>query len=181
REFLYEMAEFWVSEYHIDGYRVDEFKSIDNWKFVQDFRDRATARSNALFPGKPFLVVAEDSNRRFSATAGNAFNGRKVVDAIWNFGYKDEIRRLLTDTIFTKFGEPSRTIRTQHLISKDGVWNDLPRQLDPGYDDMACSVDYITSHDVADGIRLMNVILGSILGTSDLATIAAAVASIDES
>ncbi|MBV8865575.1 MAG: hypothetical protein JO210_09310, partial [Acidobacteriaceae bacterium] len=66
REFLCEMAEFWVSEYHIDGYRIDDFKDINNWEFVQDLHDRATARSQALFPGKPFLVVAEDSDRRFN-------------------------------------------------------------------------------------------------------------------
>ena len=168
REFLCEMAEFWVSEYHIDGYRVDDFKDINNWEFVQDFRDRAAARSQVLFPGKPFLVVAEDSNRRFSATADGAFKGNRVVDAIWNFGYRDEMRRLLTNTIYTNFGEASRSTRVQHLISKDGVWNDLPHQLDPGYADMSCSVDYVTSHDVADAPRLMNIILGPMLVTAQL-------------
>ena len=33
---------------------------------------------------------------------------------------------------------------------------------------MACSVDYITSHDVADGPRLMNIILGPLLQSSGL-------------
>jgi 1,4-alpha-glucan branching enzyme len=168
REFLCEMAEFWVSEYHIDGYRVDDFKDINNYEFVQDFHDRATARSNSLFPGKPFLVVAEDSNRRFSATEDGAFNGHKVVDGIWNFGYRDEVRRMLTDSIYTNFGEPARSVRVQHLISKDGVWNDLPRQFDPGYGDMANAVDYITSHDVADAIRLMNVVLGPMISAAHL-------------
>ena len=59
------------------------------------FDDRATARSLALFPAKPFIVVAEDSDRRFVTSGDDPFNpaGRKVVDAIWNFGYRDEIRR----------------------------------------------------------------------------------------
>jgi glycosidase len=98
REFLCEMAEFWVSKYHVDGFRIDDFADINNWDFIQEFHDRATAKSQALFPGKPFLVVAEDSNRRFVTTADDSFNpgGRKVVDAIWNFGYRDEIRRLVT-------------------------------------------------------------------------------------
>ena len=56
REFLYEMAEFWVSNYHIDGFRIDDFADINNWDFVQEFHDRATARSLALFPAKPFIV-----------------------------------------------------------------------------------------------------------------------------
>lgn len=170
REFLWEMAEFWVSEYHVDGFRIDDFADINNWDFVQAFRDRATAKSQDLFPGKPFLVVAEDSNRRFVTTADDAFNpgGRKVVDAIWNFGYRDEVRRLVTNTINTVWGQPSRSARVQHLISKDGVWNDWNHAFDAGYADMACSVDYITSHDVADAPRLMNIILGPMLQAANL-------------
>ena len=51
--------------------------------------------SASLFPGKPFLVIAEDSNGRFVAT------DRKVTDAIWNFGYRNELRRLVTNSINT--------------------------------------------------------------------------------
>ena len=170
REFLCEMAEFWVSEYHVDGFRIDDFADINNWDFIQEFHDRAAAKSRELFPEKPFLVVAEDSNRDFVTTEDNPFNpgGRKVADAIWNFGYRDEIRRLLTNSIYTNWGLPSRSDRVRHLISKDGIWNDWNHAFDTGYADMACSVDYITSHDVADGPRLMNVILGPMLQAADL-------------
>ena len=170
REFLCEMAEFWVSNYHVDGFRIDDFADINNWDFVQEFHDRATAQSQALFPGKPFIVVAEDSDRRFVTTGNDPFNpgGRKVVDAIWNFGYRDEIRRLTTNAINTVWGQPSRSVRVQHLISKDGIWNGWDQAFDPGYADMACSVDYITSHDVADGPRLMNIILGPMLQSAGL-------------
>ncbi len=170
REFLGEMAEFWVSEYHVDGFRIDDFADINNWDFVQEFHDRATAMSQSLFAGKPFLVVAEDSDGRFVTTANdvNNPNGRKVTDAIWNFGYRNEIRRLVTDSINTVFGEPSRSLRVAHLISNEGVWNDWNHQFDPGYADMTCSVPYITSHDVADGPRLMNVVLGPMLQAAGL-------------
>jgi len=170
REFLCEMAEFWVSEYHVDGFRIDDFKDINNWDFIQEFHDRATAESNSLFPGKPFLVVAEDTNRDFVATASNPDNpgGNKVVDAIWNFGYRDDVRNLLTNAISTQWGQPSRSERVEHIISKDGVWNGLTQAFDPGYADMACSVDYITSHDVADAPRLMNVVLAPMLQAAGL-------------
>jgi 1,4-alpha-glucan branching enzyme len=170
REFLCEMAEFWVSEYHVDGFRIDDFKDINNWDFVQEFHDRATAQSASLFPGKPFLVVAEDSDREFVATSNDPNNpgGKKVVDAIWNFGYRDDIRNLLTNAIYTNWGQPSRSQRVAHIISKDGVWNGLTQAFDPGYADMACSVDYITSHDVADAPRLMNVLLGPMLQAAGL-------------
>lgn len=189
REFLCEMAEFWVSEYHIDGYRIDDFKDINNWDFVQEFHDRATAKSQGLFPNKPFWVIAEDTNRRFVTTGNdpNNPNGRKVVDAIWNFGYRDEIRRLLTNSIDTIFGQPSRSARVAHLVSNMGVWNSLPLAFDPGFADMACSVAYITSHDVADGApRLMNVLLGPMLqaaglGDSCIRSVKAAVDGADQS
>jgi len=170
REFLYEMGEFWVSEYHVDGFRIDDFKDINNWDFVQQFQDRVSAQSSAKFPGKPFLVVAEDTNRRFVTTVNDVNNpgGRKVVDAIWNFGYRDEVRRLVTNSIATNWRQPSRSVRVQHLISKVGVWNDWNQAFDSGYLDMACSVDYITSHDVADAPRLMNIILGPMLQVSGL-------------
>ena len=188
REFLCEMAEYWVSDYHVDGFRIDDFADINNWDFVQEFHDRATAQSWALFPGKPFLVVAEDSNRRFVTTADDPSNpgGRKVVDAIWNFGYRDEIRRLVTNAIDTSWGEPSRSLRVAHLISNEGMWNDWNHAFDPGYADMACSVDYITSHDVADGPRLMNIILGPMiqgagLGDGGVQNVRAAVDGADTS
>jgi 1,4-alpha-glucan branching enzyme len=165
REFLCQMAEFWVTEYHIDGFRIDDFADIKNWDFGQAFRQRAAAASNTNFPGKPFIVIAEDSTRNFSSTNPTAYNGRPVVDAIWNFGYRDEIRALALDQITTVFGQASRTQRVEHLLSQNGVWNpDYGNgHFDPGFSDMACSVAYATSHDVADAPRLMNTILGSIL------------------
>jgi 1,4-alpha-glucan branching enzyme len=48
------------------------------------------------------------------------------------------------------------------------MWNDWNHAFDPGYADMACSVDYITSHDVADAPRLMNIILGPMLKDAGL-------------
>jgi len=51
----------------------------------------------------------------------------------------------------------------QHLISNQGVWNDWNKAFGPGYADTARSVYYITSYDLADGPRLMNIILGPVL------------------
>jgi pullulanase/glycogen debranching enzyme len=164
REFLYQMAAYWVTEYHIDGYRIDDFADIQNWEFGQAFRKVALTASAANFPNKPFIVIAEDSGRNFASTDDTAYNGAKVVDAIWNFGYRDEIRRLAQDQIATNLGQPSRTVRVQHLLARDGVWNAWGNgSFDRGFADLACSIGYVTSHDVADAPRLMNVVLGSIL------------------
>ena len=164
REFLYQMAAYWVTEYHIDGYRIDDFADIQNWEFGQAFRKVALTASAANFPNKPFIVIAEDLGRNFASTDDTAYNGAKVVDAIWNFGYRDEIRRLAQDQIATNLGQPSRTVRVQHLLARDGVWNAWGNgSFDRGFADLACSIGYVTSHDVADAPRLMNVVLGSIL------------------
>jgi 1,4-alpha-glucan branching enzyme len=97
REFHLDVADYWIEQYHVDGFRIDEFKGINNWDFVQEFRDRAWATHQTAFPGRPFIVIAEDSWRRSQATRDEPTNPnrRKVVDAIWSFGYRDEARRLL--------------------------------------------------------------------------------------
>jgi pullulanase/glycogen debranching enzyme len=169
REFLYQMARFWVNEYHIDGFRIDDFADIKNWDFGQAFRAAAVKAAAGVLQNKPFIVIAEDSSRNFTSTDDKALNGNKVVDAIWNFGYRDEIRRLALDQINTNFGQPSRTVRVQHLLSRDGVWNAYGNgSFDRGFADMACSVCYVTSHDVQDAPRLMNTILGTVLRDQDL-------------
>ena len=172
REFLCQMAELWVSEYHVDGFRIDDFPDIANWDFVQEFHDRATAASNAAFPGKPFLVVAENSNRQFVTTTADPGNpgGQKVVDAIWNFGFQQEVRLLATGSLSTVYGQPSRTQRVEHFLSQAGPWNGWTQSFDQGYADMACAVNYATSHDVQGAPRMMNVILGPMLQAMGLGT-----------
>jgi pullulanase/glycogen debranching enzyme len=172
------MGEFWTREFHVDGFRIDDFADIRNWDFMQQFRARTLAAAQAGTPGKPFVVIAEDSRRDFSSTDPRAYANNPVVDAIWNFGYRDEIRRLVDDGITTQFGQASRSERVRHLISKDGVWNDDfgNGHFDRGYADLANSVDYATSHDVADAERMMNHLLGSILrgqglGSGDIADV----------
>ena len=181
RDFLLYMGEFWTREYHVDGFRIDDFADIRNWDFMQEFRTRTFAAASAVTPGKPFIVIAEDSRRDFSSTDPGAYNNRPVVDAIWNFGYRDEIRLLATDNINTQWGLASRSERVRHLISKDGVWNDDfgHGHFDHGYADLANSIAYATSHDVADAERMMNYLLGSILraqalGAGDVADVRAA-------
>lgn len=160
------MGEFWVREYRIDGFRMDEFKSIKNYAFVQAFRERTWAEHLKLFPGRPFLVIAEDSNRRFEITRDSQFhpNGRRVVDAIWNFSYRDDARKLLTNELSTRFGQAPRQDRIRMLISGSGMWDDFGAgSIREGYADMAQSINYLVSHDVKDASRMMNEIFGGLL------------------
>lgn len=158
REFHCSVAEYWIREYHIDGFRIDEFKSIKNWDFIRMFRERAWAEHQRLFPDRPFLVIAEDTNRRFEATRTG------VVDAIWNFGFRDDGRRLLTNQVKTRWGQPSRSDRIRMLIGGGASWDEFGGgSVKEGYGDMAQSINYLVSHDVRDACRMMNEIFGALL------------------
>lgn len=157
RTWHYEMAAFWIREYHIDGFRIDEFKGIENWDFLREFRNRAWTVQQETFPGRPFIVIAEDSARRPEA-AQDITVGGKVTDAIWDFDFRDEVRRLCSNTISTKWGKPSRSARVQGIIRGDGLingddwrtmWNDVTKKRERArYGDMSQRIVYVTSHDV---------------------------------
>ena len=55
RKYGREIAAFWISEYHLDGYRLDATAVLDNFDFVREVRAVANERSG----GKPVFVVAE--------------------------------------------------------------------------------------------------------------------------
>jgi len=159
REFHYRMADFWIRESRIDGFRIDEFKGIDNWDFIRDFRNRAWASFRAMFPDRPFIVIAEDSWRRAKAVHDG------VTDAIWNFAWRDEARRRLRGGIDTRWGEPSRRRRIEAMVRGVALWDDLGRAFRDGFSDLAQAVNYITSHDVENEgeQRFMNEALGGLL------------------
>ena len=167
RQLHFDMARYWIEEYRIDGFRVDEFKGIDNWEFVQQFRDAAWEIFRQRFPDRPFLVIAEDSWTRSQIVRHHPHNpnGRKIVDAMWNFSFRDEIRRLLLNEMHTLPGQPSRRERIAGLISGARRWDGWSQRFDGGFGDLAESVGYVTSHDVEkDGERrFMNHVLSSLL------------------
>ena len=167
REFHFHMADYLIAEYHVDGFRIDEFKGINNWEFIQQFRDRSWNTQQALFPERPFIVIAEDSSRRAVITHDSNYNpnSRKITDAMWNFNFRDEVRRSLQDTIHTEWGQPSRSTRVQWMIAGNKSWDDWSKEQKPGFYDMAQNVNYLTSHDVEKDHekRMMNFLLSPLL------------------
>jgi len=167
RQFHFEMARYWIDEYRVDGFRVDEFKGIDNWEFIQQFRDVAWQAFRSRFPDRPFIVIAEDSWTRSAIVRDDRDNpdGRKVVDAMWNFSYRNDLRRLLLNEVDTAYGQPSRRERIAGLLSGRRCWDDWQKRFDGGFGDMAQAIGYLTSHDVEKNgeRRLMNHVLSSLL------------------
>ncbi len=158
REFHFRMAEFWIREYHIDGFRIDEFKGINNWDFIRSFRYRAIQQHRLIFPNRPFIIVAEDSWRRANATEGDYFPASadpspeeerrlRVTDAIWDFDFRDELRRIASDTLNTIWGQPGRHERVQAMLKGEQLW-DGEKWRPHGFSDIAQRITYSTSHDV---------------------------------
>jgi 1,4-alpha-glucan branching enzyme len=158
RNFHFDMSEFWIKEYHVDGFRIDEFKGIGNWDFIRDFRNHSWEIQRTTFPSRPFIVIAEDSWRRPEVTQ-DIGNG-KTADAIWDFDSRDELRRLVGDRLSTRWGEPSRSERVQAMIKGNRCWDNKDRKwrqsfqnglwVEIGFTDMAQRIVYNTSHDVED-------------------------------
>ena len=151
------MAEFWINTYHIDGFRIDEFKGINNWDFIREFRNCAWQNHQKAFPGRPFIVIAEDSGRHPEIT--QHLDGEDpTVDAIWDFDFRDELRRLVDMSIKTENGHtPSE--RVQSLVIGDRLWNDWQKNWREGqllkdgrgivgFTDLTQRIVYNTSHDV---------------------------------
>jgi 1,4-alpha-glucan branching enzyme len=147
------MAKFWIEEFHLDGFRIDEFKGIDSWDFIREFREHAWQVHQAAFPGRPFIVIAEDSWRRPYITQD--LGRGPTVDAMWDFDFRDELRRLVAGRMNTRAGEPSRSARVRALVGGGRLWDDGRRSwrqrhggAEVRFDDLAQRVTYNTSHDV---------------------------------
>jgi 1,4-alpha-glucan branching enzyme len=167
RDFQLRMADYLITEYHADGFRIDEFKGINNWDFIQQFHDHVWHTHQQTFPGRPFLVIAEDSSRRAIITHQRADNpnGRKVTDSMWNFAFRDELRRAFAGHLHTEWGAPSRRERIRWMITGSQTWNDWSRKTEPGFYDLSQAVNYLTSHDVEkdNEKRIMNCLLAPML------------------
>ena len=167
QDFQLRMADFLITEYHADGFRIDEFRGINNWAFVQRFRDHAWRTHQQVFPTRPFIVIAEDSWRRAGITqaAPHNPNGRQVTDSMWNFAFRDELRRAFRGRMDTAWGEPPRRERVRWMLTGGRIWDDWKRQAETGFQDISQAVNYLTSHDVEqeDEKRIMNDLLTPLL------------------
>lgn len=92
-------------------------------------------------------------------------NGRKVTDSMWNFAFRDEVRRLMRNELRTQWGQPSRRDRIQWAITGGAIWDDWNRSVNPGFADLSQAVNYLTSHDVEKEHekRIMNYLFGQLL------------------
>lgn len=171
REFQFEMARYWIDQYHIDGFRVDAVKDLKRIDFLQQFCEVATHAASQT--NRPFIVIAEDTSRRPFLTQDypkERPHSTHAVDATWNFSFRDDVRRLVSNTLETVYGKPSRTERAIALIGSTRIWDSYGEgQMKDGFTELVQAVNYVTSHDVEqeNEQRLMNYFLRLIMGGID--------------
>jgi 1,4-alpha-glucan branching enzyme len=121
----------WMSQYRIDGIRLDSINNIGNYDFVQEFKDLARAlwRDRGGSDDR-FLVVGEE------LSVPLALIEQQRLDGLWNEHFKQIARRVILGRNWDQ--EPSFEWSVRKLIDC--------RLL--GFGDCTQSVIYLTSHDV---------------------------------
>jgi 1,4-alpha-glucan branching enzyme len=130
--------ERWMTDFHIDGYRIDSVENVSNWEFLEMFTNNARAlfRKRCAAHGLSqndadarFLVVGEELSLPLDILQ------QRRITALWN----DRFRELLRCTVL---GIAADNESFESTVKK---MVDCTRL---GFSDMAQAVNYIGSHDV---------------------------------
>jgi 1,4-alpha-glucan branching enzyme len=125
----------WMSDFRVDGIRMDSVNNIANWDFVQQFKDQARRTwQKRGGSSETFLVVGEELSVPLALLTQNR------LDGLWNEHFKQLLRSAILGQ--NHAGEPSFEWTVRKLIDC--------RLL--GFSDGAQAVNYVGSHDV-EGFR----------------------------
>jgi 1,4-alpha-glucan branching enzyme len=130
--------ERWITDFHIDGFRIDSVENVANWDFLEAFMKNARTRFRNRCAGlglsqnnadARFLVVGEELNLPLDILRQHR------ITALWN----DRFRELLRCAVL---GSAAENESFESTVMK---MVDCTRL---GFCDMAQAVIYIGSHDV---------------------------------
>ena len=140
RSLMMTQLSHWMSNFQIDGVRIDSVENISSWDFMKEFRDHAREewRAKAIAMG----LSAEEYEPRFQVIGeelavpkGLLDQNNRRLDALWN----EDFKRLIRQAVLGKSGGG--------LSFEDTVRRIIDcRQL--GFNDGAEAINYICSHDV---------------------------------
>ena len=135
RQFMKSYLLRWMSQFAIDGIRLDSINNIANWDFVQDFKDLARSTwTNQGGADDKFLVVGEELSVPLDLLRQDR------LDGLWNEDFKRMVRYAILGQNDEQ--EPSFEWTVRKLIDCRIM----------GFGDGAQAVNYLGSHDV-EGYR----------------------------
>ena len=121
REFVLDVVRFWISEYHIDGFRFDAVSQMGHFDFLRQLTEEAAK----LASPKPFFNMGE-----LIPESPDATNLEGPLDACWRDGFQHQIAPLL-------WGDDVDIETVKELI-------DAKRT---GYMGTVNVINYLTNHD----------------------------------
>jgi glycosidase len=127
----------WMTDFRVDGIRMDSIENVFSWNFVGSYRDLARRLWLARYGAQPrdaqaearFLVVGEELQEPL------ALLNQHRLDGLWHESFKRYVRAAILGR-----GADGRTFE-----------DTVRRMLDCrtfGYGDLAQAIIYLTSHDV---------------------------------
>jgi 1,4-alpha-glucan branching enzyme len=125
----------WMTDFAVDGIRMDSVNNVANWDFVQEYKDlaRQSWEGRGGFADR-FIVVGEE------LSVPKALLTQNRLDGLWNEDFKRMVRNAILGRSDDK--EPSFEDSIRKMIDC--------RLL--GFSDGAQAVNYVGSHDV-EGFR----------------------------
>ncbi len=135
RQFMKAYLLRWMSDFGVDGVRMDSVNNIASWDFVQEFKDLARRTWNAGGGAdEKFIVVGEELAVPLDLVRQNR------LDGLWNEDFKRMVRNAILGRNDDE--EPSFEWTVRKLIDCRLM----------GFADGAQAVNYVGSHDV-EGFR----------------------------
>jgi pullulanase len=145
RQHMYTQLARWMTDFRIDGIRMDSVENVANWDFIGGFKDRARAAWGARWNAAGlsgsgddrFLVIGEE------LSVPLALLTQRRLDGLWNDHFRVLVRAAVFGTNAADDGEPTFEWTVRKAIDCRIL----------GFTDGPQAVNYITSHDVEGKAR----------------------------
>jgi pullulanase len=125
----------WMTDFAVDGVRMDSVNNIANWDFVQEFKDLARQTwEESGGTADRFIMVGEELSVPLALVTQNR------LDSLWNEQFKQMLRSALLGQNSDR--EPSFEWTVRKIVDCRNL----------GFRDGAEAVNYVGSHDV-EGFR----------------------------
>jgi hypothetical protein len=140
RQHMFTQLTRWMTDFRIDGVRMDSVENVANWDFIEGFKDHARASflerwaAQGLGAGADahFLVVGEELSVPLELLT------QKRLDGLWNDHFRVLVRAAVLGLNAGGEGESTFEGTVRRAIDCRNI----------GFTDGTKAVNYITSHDV---------------------------------